>query len=55
MLTLPALDRLPDKEMRMLNHFNTSSRQRAQKEINALKLLSLKTHQKVVPALLSTF
>ena len=43
-------------ERRMLNHLKTSSQQRALKEINALKLLSLKkTSQKLVPALLSTF
>ena len=39
----------------MLNQFNTTSQQRAKKEINAMTLLSLKTPQKVVPALLPTF
>ena len=48
-----ALDRLPDKERRMLNQLNTSSQQRAQKEINAQKLLSLKNpHSKRTSLLL---
>ena len=37
MQTSPVLDRLPDKEKRMLNQFNTSSQQRAENEINALR------------------
>ena len=40
--TSPVQDRLPDKEKRLLNQFNTSSQQRAKNEINALKLLSPK-------------
>ena len=41
MQTLPALDRVPDKERRMLNQFNTSSQQRAKNTINGLTILSL--------------
>ena len=43
MQTLPAPDRLPDKERRMLNQFNTSSQQHAKNNINSWKILSLKT------------
>ena len=42
----PVLDRLPDKEKKMVNLLNTSSQQRAENEINALELLSNKNFSK---------